>query len=295
MMDSSGSSSLIGLATVQMQPGIDRESNLQLALDLIEDAAGLGASVVVLPELFSIPFVGPDIDQGYFDWAEPLNGPSNEMVQDCSERKSITVISSIFEESTISGVYHNTVCIFSSGELRSVYRKSHLPFSNGFPEKYYFRPGEEPPAVVDIGPARIGVMVCYERHFPELSRLAALGGSSILCLPVACASAATKSIFELELRAHAVFNGMYVVCANRVGPEGDKHYYGLSGLYGPDGEVLGLASEGGPGVVFSEVDLDLVRECRKRLPFLRDRRPDIYKGLWKSDKSVERGKWNLTL
>ena len=278
------SSSLIGLAAVQVQPGIDRETNLQSAMDLIDEAAGLGASVVVLPELFSVPFVGTTIDQSYFDWAESLNGPSNKMVQDRSERHSIAVVSSIFEESMIPGVYHNTACTFSNGRLKSTYRKSHLPFSNGFPEKYYFRPGEEPPAVVDIGSTSIGVMVCYERHFPEMSRLAALGGSSILCLPVACASSATRSVFELELRAHAVFNGMYVVCANRVGHEGDKHYYGLSGLYGPGGEVLEQASEDAPGVMFAEVDLDSVRESRKRLPFLRDRRPDIYKGLLEYDR-----------
>jgi len=272
-------SSLVGLAAVQVKPSLERRVNLQSAAELIGEAAGLGASVLVMPELFSAPFVGPDVDQDYFEWAEDLDGPTNRAISELSEKHSITIVSSIFEKSAIPGVYHNSACVFTDGALKTVYRKSHLPFSNGFPEKYYFRPGEEPPAVVDVGLTKIGLMICYERHFPELSRLAALAGSSVLCLPVACASAATQSIFEVESRAHAIFNGMFVICANRVGLEGSKEYYGLSGIYSPGGEVLEQASDSDPGVVFAEVDMELVAAYRRRLPFLRDRRPNLYSAL----------------
>jgi predicted amidohydrolase len=272
-----------GVAAIQLQPSADREANLREAAGLIDEAAGLGAELVVLPEIFSAPFVAAEIDPSYFDWAEELDGASNAMVADRSAAHGITIVSSIFEASATPGVHHNTASVFVKGDVAVHYRKSHLPFSNGFPEKYYFRPGEEPPPVVDLGPTKAGVIICYERHFPELGRLVALGGASIMCVPVACASAPTKEVFQLELRAHAVFNAMFVVCANRVGREGSgdlsKDYYGLSAIYQPDGEVAVQARSEGAEVVFAEVDLASVAERRQRLPFLRDRRPQLYTGL----------------
>ncbi|MFT5203346.1 MAG: beta-ureidopropionase [Candidatus Aldehydirespiratoraceae bacterium] len=275
--------SLYGVAAIQLQPSADRVDNLRETAGLIDEAAGLGAKLVVLPEIFSAPFVAAEIDATYFDWAEELDGASNTMVAERSAAHGITIVSSIFEASATPGVYHNTASFFVNGEAAVHYRKSHLPFSNGFPEKYYFRPGEEPPPVVDLGPTKAGVIICYERHFPELGRLVALGGASIMCVPVACASAPTKDVFQLELRAHAVFNSMFVVCANRVGSEGGdaarKDYYGLSAIYQPDGEVASQARSEGPEVVFAAVDLASVAERRQRLPFLRDRRPRLYTGL----------------
>ena len=275
--------SLYGVAAVQLQPSADRAANLREAADLIDEAAGLGAKLVVLPEIFSAPFVAAEIDPTYFDWAEELDGASNTMVAERSAAHGITIVSSIFEASATPGVHYNTASVFVNGEVAVHYRKSHLPFSNGFPEKYYFRPGEEPPPVVDLGPTKAGVIICYERHFPELGRLVALGGASIMCVPVACASAPTKEVFQLELRAHAVFNAMFVVCANRVGSEGGetarKDYYGLSAIYQPDGEVAAQAHTEGAEVVFAAVDLASVAERRQRLPFLRDRRPMLYTGL----------------
>ena len=275
--------SLYGVAAIQLQPSADRAENLRNAAALIDEAASRGAELVVLPEIFSAPFVAADIDPTYFDWAEALDGASNTMVAERSAALGITIVSSIFEGSATPGVHHNTASIFVNGDAAVHYRKSHLPFSNGFPEKYYFRPGEEPPPVVDLGRTKAGVIVCYERHFPELGRLVALGGASIMCVPVACASAPTKEVFQLELRAHAVFNSMFVVCANRVGSEGDenarKDYYGLSAIYQPDGEVASEARSEGPEVVFADIDLAHVAERRQRLPFLRDRRPRLYTGL----------------
>lgn len=272
-----------GIAAIQVRPTADREQNLRDTAELIDEAAGLGAELVVLPEIFSAPFVAAEIDPTYFEWAEALDGPSNTLVAERSATHGITIVSSVFEASSTPGVHHNTASIFVNGEAAVHYRKSHLPFSNGFPEKYYFRPGEEPPPVVDVGPTRAGVIICYERHFPELGRLVALGGASVMCVPVACASAPTKEVFQLELRAHAVFNSMFVVCANRVGLEGDgetgKDYYGLSAIYEPDGNISSQAGTKDAEVVFAQVDLATIAERRQRLPFLRDRRPPLYQGL----------------
>jgi beta-ureidopropionase len=266
------------VAAVQLAVTDDRDVNLGAAERLVRDAAAVGATVVVLPEIFAAPFVGPVPDLDYFRWAEAPDGPSNTMVRALSEELAVTVLSPIFEQAAVPGVHHNSVYTYSSGQLVSVYRKSHLPFSNAFPEKFYFRPGDEAPTAFSVGELRVGTIICYERHFPELGRLVALAGAHVMCVPVACASEPTKEVFQLELRAHAAFNSMYVACANRVGAEGAKRYYGTSGIYGPDGTPLAVAGDQ-PGVVAAEVDTEAVIRRRLVLPFLRDRRPDLYRGL----------------
>jgi beta-ureidopropionase len=264
------------LAAVQLRASGDRTETIGRAAALVDEAANQGARIVLLPEMFAVPFVQPDPDPEYFGHAETLEGPSNSMAAEASSRHRITVVSSVFEAGAVPGVYHNTACTYVAGELRSVYRKSHLPFSNGFPEKFYFRPGETEPEVVQTGETGVGTIICYERHFPELSRAVALRGGSVLCVPVASASAPMKEVFQLELRAHAVFNSMFVVCANRFGKEGVKEYFGLSAVYGLDGEVLATAPDDNDGLAIADVDLAEVARVRRRRPFLRDRRPELY-------------------
>ncbi|MFJ2722387.1 carbon-nitrogen hydrolase family protein [Streptomyces sp. NPDC087437] len=264
------------LAAVQLRATDDRAETIERAGDLVDAAADQGAGIVLLPELFAVPFVQPDPDPDYFRLAESLDGPSNTMAAERSRRAGITVVSSVFEEGEVPGVYYNTACTYVRGELKSVYRKSHLPFSNGFPEKFYFRPGGIEPEVVDTGETGVGTIICYERHFPELSRIVALRGGSVLCVPVASASAPMREVFQLELRAHAVFNGMFVICSNRVGREGVKEYFGLSAVYGPDGDILAQAADDRDDVAVAEVDLERVAATRRSRPFLRDRRPELY-------------------
>ncbi len=269
------------LAALQLQASADRTETIGRAADLIDAAAGDGARVLLLPELFAVPFVQPEPDLDYFELAERLDGPSNRMAAARSRRHGMTVVSSIFEAADVPGVYYNTACTYVGGELKSVYRKSHLPFSNGFPEKFYFQPGGTEPEVVDTGETGVGTIICYERHFPELSRIVALRGGSVLCVPVASASAPMREVFQLELRAHAVFNGLFVICSNRVGREGAKDYFGLSAVYGPDGDVLAQAADDTDGLAIAEVDLSLVDRTRRKRPFLRDRRPELYSRLTK--------------
>ncbi|MER6172078.1 nitrilase-related carbon-nitrogen hydrolase [Streptosporangium sp. NPDC001681] len=264
------------LAAVQLRATDDRTETIGRAGDLVDAAAGQGAGIVLLPELFAVPFVQPDPDPDYFELAERLDGPSNTMAADRSRRHGITVVSSVFEAGDVPGVYFNTACTYVAGELKSVYRKSHLPFSNGFPEKFYFRPGGTEPEVVHTGETGVGTIICYERHFPELSRIVALRGGSVLCVPVASASAPMREVFQLELKAHAVFNGLFVICANRVGREGVKDYFGMSAVYGPNGDILAQANDNTDDVAVAEVDLELIASSRRRRPFLRDRRPELY-------------------
>ncbi len=267
----------VTLAAVQVRATESRDTNLAHTRELIEAAADRGADIIVLPEIFSAPFVTGEVDLGYFQWAEPLlDGPSNRMVADVSAARGVTIVSSVFEQGSPEGIYFNTAVTFHCGEPVLTYRKSHLPFSNAFPEKFYFRPGDQPPSSVRCGDVDLGTIICYERHFPELGRLVALAGGTVMAVPVACASAPTREVFQIELRAQAIFNELFVVCANRVGTESGKTYYGTSAIYGPDGTVLAQASDDTPEVVMATVDVQSVSQRRHVLPFLRDRRPDLY-------------------
>lgn len=266
------------VAAIQIEAALSPEEALRQARNLVSTAAEDGAQLVLLPEFFSVPFVQPEYDPEYYQYAEPLDGSSNNMVSSLSKEYDITIVSSIFEATRTPGVYHNTACTFVSGEMRNVYRKAHLPYSNGFPEKAYFQPGRRPPEVVDTPVGTIGTIICYERHYPELSRLVALKGALVLCIPVASSSAPMKSVFEIEMQGHAVANQMPVLTANRVGQEGVKDYFGGTAVYGPAGETLAEVGDG-PGVALATLDLSEVEVSRRARPFLRDRRPELYADL----------------
>lgn len=267
----------VTLAAVQVRATESRDDNIAHARDLIGEAVARGAEIIVMPEIFSAPFVTGEVDLDYFRWAEPLlDGPTNAMIAEMSAQHGVTIVSSTFEAAEPTGVYFNTAVTFHRGEPLLVYRKSHLPFSNAFPEKFYFRPGAEPPSAVLCGEVPVGTIICYERHFPELGRLVALAGGLVMAVPVACASLPTRGVFELELRAQAVFNELFVVCANRVGTESGKTYYGTSGIYAPDGTVLAQASTDEAEVITATVEVEAAAQRRHVLPFLRDRRVDLY-------------------
>ena len=272
------------IAAIQVRASNSRDENLNEARKLVELAVREGARIVVMPEIFSAPFVSGDVNFEYFKWAERLDGPTNTMIAELSRAHGATIVSSVFEQSEVSGVYFNTAVTFHTGEPVSVYRKSHLPFSNAFPEKFYFRAGGEPPRVAKCGDVSVGTIICYERHFPELGRLVALAGGEVMAVPVACAGLPTREIFQIELRAQAIFNELFVACANRVGLEGGKQYYGTSAIYGPDGSILAQGSTDSAEVIIAEVNIDEVRSRRQVLPFFRDRRPDLYGGLVKDFK-----------
>ena len=262
----------IGL--IQYRPTPDRAANLVRIGAMIGQAAADGAGLVVLPELYAVPFVPTEHDAAWLGYAEPLDGPSNTLARERSESHGIAVVSSYVEASAIAGVLHNSVAVFDRGELRMRYRKSHIPLSHNFPEKLYFRPGDEPPGVFNLGALRIGVVICYERHFSELFRVAALAGAHLVAVPVAAANSSER-IFHAELRGNAIGNQVYVAAVNRVGTEGRNGYYGMSVVFGPDGEEVASAGRD-ERVVVADVSVEAVEAARTDFPFYRDRRPDLY-------------------
>jgi len=262
------------LAVVQYQPTADRDQNLGRVGEMIDQAAKNGAQFVLLPELYGIPFVPTDADPGYFAYSETLNGPSNTLAAGRSRQHGIAVLSAFFEEAPQPGVYHNSVRAYVAGQPVLLYRKSHIPLSHHFHEKAYFRPGEKAPSTFPVADVEVGVIICYERHFPELFRSVALQGAHVVMVPVATANTSER-IFHAELRGHAIANGVYVATANRIGVEGKNRYYGRSAIFAPDGEELAAAGAA-EEIIYADVEPAQVVAARQDFPFFRDRRPELY-------------------
>lgn len=279
---------IVPVGLVQMRCSDDREENLAKAAARVEEAAGRGAKVVCLQELFRSPYPCQSEDERRFDWAEPIPGPSTEALGKVAARCGVSIVASLFERRA-EGLYHNTaVAIDAGGRIASLYRKMHIPDDPLYYEKYYFAPGDTGFPSVALGPARVSMLVCWDQWFPEAARLAALGGAQILFYPTAIGwqfdegadvDAAQHDAWETAQRAHAIANGVYVVAVNRVGREGDVRFWGQSFVADPFGRVLARASSADEEILVVECDLAQIERTRRLWPFLRDRRIDAYDGL----------------
>ena len=198
---------------------------------------GQGAALIVLPEIFAAPFVGAEPDMDYFRWAEPVEGRRTRSRAVVGRARHDDPVADLRGE-RVTGVYHNSTLRLP--RRRGVHNLPQVAPAvlQRLPREVLLPPRRRRRRRSPSTGATVGTIICYERHFPELGRLLALQGADVMCVPVACASEPTKEVFQLELRADAAFNSMFVVCANRVGLEGTKRYYGLSAIYGPDGAVL---------------------------------------------------------
>lgn len=280
----------MGLAVglVQMCCSDDPRENLERALAGIEAAAGGGARIVCLQELFRSPYPCQSQDPERFALAEPVPGPSTEAIAKLAAARGVAVVASLFERRA-PGVYHNTAAVIDAdGALLGLYRKMHIPDDPLYYEKYYFTPGDLGFRSFTAAGTPIGALVCWDQWFPEAARLTALSGAKILFYPTAigwqfdegeAVDAAQHDAWETVQRAHAISNGVFVVAVNRVGREGDIRFWGQSFVADPFGRVLARASSGEAETLVVECDLSLVERVRRDWPFLRDRRIDAYAGL----------------
>ena len=179
-----------------------------------------------------------------------------------------------------AGVYYNTAAVYDSdGAYLGKYRKNHIPHTAGFWEKYFFKPGNLGYPVFKTRVATIGVYICYDRHFPEGARLLGLNGAEIVFNPSATVAGLSQYLWKLEQPAHAVANGYFMACSNRVGTEAPWNigrFYGSSYFVDPRGNFLSMGSEDKDELVVAEMDLDMIEEVRRIWQFYRDRRPDTY-------------------
>ena len=281
---------------VQMSCGPEPEANLQKAIDRVAAAAGRGAQVICLPELFQTQYFCQREDASLFDLAEPIPGPTSAKLGEIAKKHSIVLVASLFEKRA-PGVYHNTAAVFDSdGALRGLYRKMHIPDDPLYYEKYYFTPGDLGFRAHNTSFGRVGTLVCWDQWYPEGARLTALQGASILFYPTAIGwhpaekadfGTAQHDAWRTIQRAHGIANGVYVGVVNRVGFEtgnirgksasGDGlEFWGGSFLCDPFGTVLAEASHDKEEILIGDVDLRKLEEIRRNWPFLRDRRIDSY-------------------
>jgi N-carbamoylputrescine amidase len=281
---------------VQMSATPDPAENLERAIEKLREAAGKGAQVVCLPELFQTQYFCQREDAALFDLAEPIPGPTTARLADAARQLHLVLIGSLFEKRG-PGVYHNTaVVIDADGGLRGIYRKMHIPDDPLYYEKYYFTPGDLGFKAFETQVAKIGTLVCWDQWYPEGARITALQGAEVLFYPTAIGwhpdekkqyGEAQYDAWQTIQRGHAIANGVYVAVVNRVGFEqGDirgnrapgkgLEFWGGSFIADPFGRVLAKASYHQEETLIGEVDVRVLEDTRRNWPFLRDRRIDSY-------------------
>ncbi len=257
-----------------------QQAMLDKHLPFIEKAANEGVQILCLQEIFNGPYFCPGQDKRWYDAAEPIpNGPTTKVMQELAKKHEMVIVVPLYEEA-MRGVYYNSAAVIDAdGTYLGTYRKQHIPQTSGFWEKYFFKPGDGGYPVFQTRYAKVGVYICYDRHFPEGARCLGLNGAEIVFNPSATVAGLSQYLWKLEQPAHAVANGYYVGAINRVGTEAPWNigkFYGTSYFVNPRGEFLATGSEDDDELVVADLDLSLIDEVRKTWQFYRDRRPDAY-------------------
>ncbi len=276
---------VVRAALVQSTWTGDKDSMIKAAEQAIRSAAGQGAQVACLQELFYGPYFCQVQDPQFYGYAERIpDGPTITLMADLARETRQVLVVPIYEEEQ-TGVYYNTAAVIDAdGTYLGKYRKHHIPQVNGFWEKFYFRPGNSGYPVFDTAVGRIGVYICYDRHFPEGWRALGLAGAQIVFNPSATSRGLSEYLWRLEQPAAAVANEYYVGAINRVGvePLGDDDFYGQSYFVDPRGQFVGdVGSDSVDEVVVRDLNLDVIADVRHLWQFYRDRRPDSYESLVK--------------
>jgi N-carbamoylputrescine amidase len=289
------------VAMVQMSCTADRAANVGKAIELIREAAGRGAQIICLQELFTSLYFCQEENPDWFDLAEPIPGPTTEELSKLARELNVVIVASLFERRA-AGVYHNTAAVIDAdGSLLGVYRKMHIPDDPLYYEKYYFTPGDLGFRVFKTRYANVGPLVCWDQWYPEAARLTALQGADLLVYPTAIGwhpgekdewGERQLSAWQTMQRAHAIANGVFVAAVNRVGLEQPLNgsprrpadyegiqFWGHSFLCDPMGSVIQQAASDREEILMAEIDLNMIEQVRRNWPFLRDRRIDAYQNI----------------
>ena len=248
---------------------------------LIGDAARQKVRILCLQELFYGPYFCAEQETRWYELTEQVpNGPTVKAVQRLAKKHGMVIVAPIYEEEQ-PGVYYNTAAVIDAdGKFLGKYRKTHIPHCKpGFWEKFYFRPGNLGYPVFETAFAKVGVYICYDRHFPEGARALGLNGAEIVFNPSATVAGLSEYLWKLEQPAHAVANGYFIGAINRVGNEAPWNigeFYGTSYFCDPRGQIIAEGPRDKDAVVVADLDLDMIEEVRSVWQFFRDRRPDAY-------------------
>lgn len=274
---------VVRAALVQSSWTGDKESMVKKNADHARQAARQGAQILCFQELFYGPYFCQVQDAVHAEYAEPVpDGPTTGLMCELARETGMVLIVPVYEREHPGFNYNTAAVIDADGTYLGKHRKNHIPHLPGFWEKFYFRPGNLGYQVFDTAAGRIGVYICYERHFPEGWRALGLAGARIVFNPSATSRGLSAHLWRLEQPAAAVANGYYVGTINRVGvePLGDNDFYGGSYFADPRGQLVGAAaSDSADEAVVRDLDVDLIDEVRTEWAFYRDRRPDTYHAL----------------
>ena len=258
----------------------DKESMIELHEKYVEEAAAAGAKVMCFQELFYGPYFCQVQDAVYYDYAEAIpDGPTTKRFQELAAKHSMVLVLPMYEKEKEGFLYNTAAVIDADGTYLGKYRKTHIPQVNGFWEKFYFRPGNLGYPVFDTAVGKVGVYICYDRHFPEGWRALGLNGAQMVFNPSATSRGLSRYLWQIEQPASAVANMYYVGAINRVGVEdlGENDFYGNTYFVDPRGQYVGeICSDTEEELIVRDLDLDLVEEVRNQWAFYRDRRPDQY-------------------
>ena len=257
-----------------------REAMIEAHIPYIEEAGEKGVQMLCFQEIFTGPYFCPSQDGKWYDAAEKIpDGPTTQLMCEYARKYNMVIVVPIYEEH-MTGVYFNTAAVIDAdGTYLGKYRKNHIPQVAGFWDKYFFKPGNLGSPVFDTAYGKVGVYICYDRHFPDGARCLGLNGAEIVFNPSATVAGLSQYLWELEQPAHAAANGYFVGAINRVGEEPPWNigrFYGSSYFADPRGQIVAQASETEDEMVIADLDFEMIREVRNTWQFYRDRRPETY-------------------
>ena len=255
------------------------EAMVQKHIPFIEEAGKQGVQILCLQEIFNTPYFCPGQDKAWYDSAETVPGPTTERMAAYAKKYNMVIIVPVYEKEQAGVLYNTAAVIDADGTYLGKYRKNHIPHTGGFWEKFFFKPGNLGYPVFQTKYAKLGVYICYDRHFPDGARCLGLNGAEIVYNPSATTVGQSQYLWKLEQPAHAVANGYFMGCINRVGTEAPWNlgkFYGTSYFVNPLGEIFACASQDKDELLVAEFDLELIEEVRNKWQFYRDRRPETY-------------------
>jgi beta-ureidopropionase len=281
---------MVRIALIQFVADFDKNTNMEKIIRYTKESAENGAQIICHQELATTYYFGIDQELSHFKEAEVIPGKSTEIVGKIARELKVVIILPLFEK-VVEGEYYNTAAVIGvEGEIMGRYRKTHIPEATSldeetgiekfYSEKFYFRPGNLgfPVFETPFG-AKFGIIICYDRHFPEASRMVALGGADILFIPTATAGVTCK-LWDVELRFLAMSNVFYVGGVNRVGRDTGiltpRKHLGSSIIVDPKGQIIAQAGNERDQIIYADVDLNAIRDLRNHCGYYRDRRPEIY-------------------
>ncbi|PHR63055.1 MAG: acyltransferase [Robiginitomaculum sp.] len=274
-------------ASTESNPAAITKAMIEAHIPYIEEAGEAGVQVLCFQEVFTQPYFCPSQDVKWFEAAESIpDGPTTRLMQGYAKKYNMVIVVPIYEADDVAGVYYNTAAVIDAdGTYLGKYRKTHIPQVAGFWEKFFFKPGKSNWPVFQTKYCKLGVYICYDRHFPEGWRALALNGAEYIVNPSATVAGLSEYLWKLEQPASAAANGCFIGAINRIGREQPwdiGEFYGQSYFVNPRGQIEAEASRDKDELLIHDMDMDLVREVRNLWQFFRDRRPDTYGKLTES-------------